>query len=40
MMNKMIKETSATGQQEVDMALTDYITAVNEQTRHSGLALA
>ena len=38
MLNKVIKETNATGRQEVDMALTECITAMNEQKRHGGFA--
>ena len=38
MLNKVIKETSAVGRQQVDMALTECITAINELSRHGGFA--
>ena len=38
MLNKVIKETNAIGRHQVDMALTECITALNEMTRHGGFA--
>ena len=38
MLNKVIKETNATGQEQVDMCLTECITAINELSRHGGFA--
>ena len=38
MLIKVIKETNAIGQQEMDMALTECINAINELSRHGGFA--
>jgi len=38
MLIKVIKEINATGKIEVDMALTECITAMNEMSRHGGFA--
>jgi hypothetical protein len=38
MLIKVIKETNATGRQQVDMCLTECITAMNELQRHGGFA--
>ena len=38
MLGKVIKETNATGREQVDMALTESITAINEMSRHGGFA--
>ena len=38
MLNKVIKETNATGRQQVDMCITECINAMNELTRHGGFA--
>ena len=38
MLNKVIKETNATGRQQVDMCMTECINAMNELTRHGGFA--
>ena len=38
MLIKVIKETNAIGREQVDMALTESITAINEMSRHGGFA--
>ena len=38
MLNRVIKETHAKGRQEVDMALAECITAINDMSRHGGYA--
>ena len=38
MLSKVIKETGAIGRQQVDMCLTECITAINEMARHGGFA--
>jgi hypothetical protein len=39
MLIKVIKETNAIGREQVEMALTESITAINEMSRHGGFAL-
>ena len=38
MLGKVIKETNAIGREQVDMALTESVTAINEISRHGGFA--
>ena len=38
MLNRVIKETHAKGRQEVDMALAECISAINDMSRHRGYA--
>ena len=38
MMNKVIKETNATGREAVDMVLSECLNAINELSRHGGFA--
>ena len=40
MMTKVIKETNANGERQVDMVITDCISAINEMSRHGGFAPA
>ena len=38
MLSKVIRETNATGREQVDMALTESVTAINDTSRHGGFA--
>ena len=38
MLTKVIKETNVIGREQLDMALTECITAINEMSRHGGFA--
>ena len=38
MLTKVIKETNVIGREQLDMALSECITAINEMSRHGGFA--
>ena len=40
MITKVVKETNATGEQEMEMVISERLSAINEMSRHGGFAPA